>query len=200
MPGSPGRCSSPPADRYRKFAITCPFQTSRSGRAGWVARWAAHPASAASALRLEYTALAFNPRTRLFDARTGWDLAVEHGLTATVDATRRGLSTARWAVYEVRRTYTGPSAAMRSVQVLASGTRTGMHSALAGMTPGGVEVDAYGIHRGVAAPTGARVPACRASAGRGTRRGGGQAAAGFRARLEPTVRHGQCARWRGRRG
>jgi hypothetical protein len=96
---------------------------------------------------LEYTALALNPRMALFGAHTGWDLAETHRLTTVLAAARRRLAAARWAVYEVRRTYTGPSSAMRSVRVLADGPRAAMRTALAGMCPGAVQADRYGIHR-----------------------------------------------------
>ena len=65
-----------------------------------------HPGSAALALRLEYTALALNPRMNLFGAVSGWDLAARHGLTAALSEADLQLDVVLWALYDVRRTYT----------------------------------------------------------------------------------------------
>lgn len=124
-----------------------PFSAARASRAEWAQRWRDHPASGALALRLEHTAIALNPRMKLFGANTAWDLAVEHGLTSALDTARRHLGTGRCALYEVRRAFTAPARALRSIRILAEGPRTRMHAALAHAGGRRPQADRYGIRR-----------------------------------------------------
>ena len=79
---------------------------------------------------------------RLFGATSAWSLATELGLGEALAAANRRPATARWALIDVRRVFTGTTAAMRSVRTLARGSRTQMQSALAAC--GTVTVDERG--------------------------------------------------------
>jgi hypothetical protein len=135
-----------------------PFQTSRASMGEWASRWAAYPKAGALALRLEHTALALNPRMSLFGARAAWDLANEHQLTDALSMARRQVAAARWALYDVRRTFTGPTTAIRSVRILGEGTRGRMQSALARHPDADPRRDRHGIHRAWLRPAGTGYP------------------------------------------
>ena len=129
----------------RSCCSHCPFQASKPSRPEWAQRWRDHPAAAALGLRLEYGALALNPRMRLFGSTSARSLATDLGLDEALAYADRRLASARWALIDVRRVYTGTTAAMRSVRTLARGSRAQMQAALAACGP--VTVDEYGIHR-----------------------------------------------------
>jgi hypothetical protein len=108
----------------------CPFSAGKEGRAELIERWRAEPEIGAQALSLEYTALALNPRSRLYGTRSARDLVRVHDLSDVENLFTRGLNREKWAVYEVRRIIharkADPSAkgpAWRSVRTLATGTR-----------------------------------------------------------------------------
>ena len=116
----------------------CPFSAGREGRAELIERWRAEPAIGAQALALEYTALALNPRSRLYGTRSARELVRTHRLDEIEDAFARDLDRQQWAVYEVRRIIharrSDPAAkgpAWRSVRTVATGTRHEAERALA---------------------------------------------------------------------
>jgi hypothetical protein len=82
---------------------------------------------------------------RLFGSTSAWTLASELQLDQALAYARQRLATARWALIDVRRVYTGTTAAMRSVRTLARGSRAQMQAALAACGP--VTVDEHDIHR-----------------------------------------------------
>ncbi|MFF5085443.1 hypothetical protein ACFY36_51100 [Actinoplanes sp. NPDC000266] len=129
----------------RSCCAHCPFQAAVANRDRWAVRWQQHPNAAILALRLEYTAMALNPRMRLFGAHSARELGNLHGLGPLIARADERLATLPWALYDVRRTYTGPAAAMRSVRLLAQGSRNSMCAELARLGP--VTVDEHGIRR-----------------------------------------------------
>lgn len=68
-------------------------------------RWRDDPAAAEKALRMEYTAVALNPRSKLFGRRTARHVAIQAGLRRLVERVDAELAAGPWAVYEVRRAY-----------------------------------------------------------------------------------------------
>lgn len=141
----------------RSMCVYCPFSSSRTGLPELVERWRAEPDTGAAALALEYTALALNPRSRLFGKRSAQDVVRDHGLTEVWERHQRRLSEQRWSVYEVRRiihprradpTAKGP--AWRSVRTLCTGDRDRAEEILrrrAGHAGAEVILDEHGILR-----------------------------------------------------
>lgn len=114
----------------RSMCSYCPFSSSRTGLPELVERWRAEPDTGADALGLEYTALALNPRSKLFGKRTAQDVVRSYGLDQVWENHQRNLSERRWSVYEVRRIIhprrADPAAkgpAWRSVRTLYTGDR-----------------------------------------------------------------------------
>ncbi len=125
----------------RSCCAQCPFQTE------WASRWRSHPQSGADALLLEYTALALNPRMRLFGRHSAWSLASGHQLDEVIAAARARIAAAPWAGYEVRRTFSRPNAALRSVRTLTVGTRAAVRAAVAATTARHLDTDPLGVVR-----------------------------------------------------
>ncbi|WP_194908998.1 hypothetical protein [Catenulispora rubra] len=132
-------------------------------------RWRAEPDTGAAALGLEYTALALNPRSRLFGKRSAQDVVRGHGLAEVWEQHQRRLAEQRWSVYEVRRiihplradpTAKGP--AWRSVRTLYTGDRDRAEEILrrrAGHAGAAVVLDEYGIIRAELCARGEAYPA-----------------------------------------
>jgi hypothetical protein len=115
----------------------CPFSAGRAGRDELIERWRAEPEIGAQALALEYTALALNPRSRLYGSRSARELVHTHELAEVEHTFLRNLEREQWALYEVRRIIHArrhdPSAkgpAWRSVRTLATGSRRETEEAL----------------------------------------------------------------------
>lgn len=128
----------------------CPFQIGDLG--GLVARWRREPALATQALRLEYAALALNPRSALFGGRTAHDLAAAHGLHEALARQEAYLAAASWGLYRVRRIYhprkgdpTAKGPGWRSVACEGTGDRDTIRAQVLAL-PGAV-VDEHGIAR-----------------------------------------------------
>jgi hypothetical protein len=153
----------------RSMCVYCPFSSSRTSLPELVERWRAEPGTGAAALGLGYTALALNPRSRLFGKRSAQDVVHAHGLAEVWRQHQRRLSEQRWSVYEVRRiihprradpTAKGP--AWRSVRTLYTGDRDRAEEVLrrrAGHAGADVVLDEYGIIRAELRPRGAAYPA-----------------------------------------
>jgi len=110
----------------RSCCYHCPFQAAKISRQGWAQRWREYPGLAARGLELEYRALALNPRMPMFGKLSAWSLARAHQLDESIGIAQHQLASARWALYEVRRSYNGPAPVMRSVHSLARGSRRQM--------------------------------------------------------------------------
>jgi hypothetical protein len=140
-----------------------------------VARWRAEPDIGATALLLEYTALALNPRSRLFGDRSAQEVVQSHGLGEVRYLFERGLERPQqqWTLYDVRRIVhprrddpTRKGAAWRSVGIAHTGSRHEVESAMlwhAQKARVPVIVDQYGIMRAEVVPRGASFPAIERS-------------------------------------
>ncbi|MFI5527071.1 hypothetical protein ACIA8O_00790 [Kitasatospora sp. NPDC051853] len=153
------RCEQYLLDRFgepwsRSACGYCPFSAGRRGRAELVERWRAEPAVGAQALALEYTALALNPRSKLYGTVAAHDLVRSHGLVDVLAEFEEHLRRQRWSVYEVRRIIhprredpAAKGAAWRSVRTRFTGSRADAVAALAALSVGGAVTDRYGITR-----------------------------------------------------
>lgn len=108
----------------------CPFSATKRGVFDVMRRWREEPQVAATALTLEYGALALNEKQMLYADRSARDLARDHGVDEGVALHEQMLADSEWALIEVRRIYfqgkAGPQAkgpAWRSVRTRATGTR-----------------------------------------------------------------------------
>ena len=112
-------------------------------------RYRDHPEAAVHAMRLEYAALALNPRMTLF--KNGSVIAmVERRHPDIARRFRRQLDTGPWSLYEVRRVFHAKGVASRSVRCLATGTRRKCRvlARRAAKNEGArVTVDGHGINR-----------------------------------------------------
>lgn len=103
----------------------CPF-----ARAGVIERFRAEPEAAAKALLIEHNALALNARMKLYKSKTLRELLEADGNTDALRAFETVLDAETWAVYRIRRIYSGPGKAVRKVEILDTGTRTEAFDAL----------------------------------------------------------------------
>jgi hypothetical protein len=107
----------------KSACVYCPFnkEASKSTPKG-IARLQAHPEQTADALLVEYTSLCMNPRGALFNTRTLHTIVLsseqEQAIAAFEDALRR----IEYGLYEVKRIYSGPGSAARSVIQIANGS------------------------------------------------------------------------------
>ncbi|MBC3842075.1 hypothetical protein GXW82_23400 [Streptacidiphilus sp. 4-A2] len=83
----------------------CPFAASRRGLPELVERWRAEPEVGALALALEHTALALNPRSRLFGKLSARQVVLDHGLADVQRRFEQRLEDPgqEWTLYDVRR-------------------------------------------------------------------------------------------------
>lgn len=88
----------------RSCCVYCPFQAGPELDL-LCQRWRREPAAAEEALRMEYTSVALNPRSKLFGRRSARQVAIHAGLRDLVDHVDADLATQPWAVYEVRRAF-----------------------------------------------------------------------------------------------
>ncbi len=91
----------------------CPFA---GGRAPILARYREEPEAAAQALRLEMVARQFNDRMSLYKTKSLHEIVTRDGNLAALRTFERELEGIEWAVYDVRRIYTGPGRAFRSIR------------------------------------------------------------------------------------
>lgn len=146
----------------------CPFSAGRRGRAELIERWRAEPAVGAQALALEYTALALNPRSKLYGTVSAQDLARTHGLTEVLAEFEQHLRRRRWSVYEVRRIIhprrddpTSKGAAWRSVRTEFTGYHDDAQFILNTIAHGLTSTDEHGITRAEIIPAPADTPRSR---------------------------------------
>lgn len=110
----------------------CPY-AGQGAEKHWVAKkWAEYPELAADVLMMERTGQALNERQTLLGGRSpdkAWDqgtaikFAQQNGLGEVLSCYERRLAEMAWAVYQVRRVWSGPSNAIRSVVIVSKGTR-----------------------------------------------------------------------------
>jgi hypothetical protein len=77
-----------------------------------------HPHQVADAMRIEHLSLALNPRATLYKGRSLIQITVEAGNDVAVQAYRKNIESEEWALYRVRRTYSGKGKADRAVEKL----------------------------------------------------------------------------------
>jgi hypothetical protein len=114
--------------RWRKSAcVFCPFnkEASKSTPKG-VERLKAHPEQTADALLVEYTSLCLNPRGALFNTKTLHTIVLNSEQMQALAAFEETLGRIEYGLYEVKRIYSGPGTAARSVIQIAKGTRRQM--------------------------------------------------------------------------
>ena len=146
----------------------CPFSAGSAGLSELIERWRAEPEIGAQALALEYTAMALNPRSRLYGTRSARELVRAHDLASVEECFIRHIDAEQWAAYEVRRIIharkADPAAkgpAWRSVRTIEAGSRAEAERALRtaarrhGARP---LVDKYGIARAEITARGATYP------------------------------------------
>jgi hypothetical protein len=120
-----------PTDRYRIFAITCPFAGCSAGWPNQRERFRRYPATTVRHLVNDQVSVALNPRSALFAARgTLLQRLREDGVTGVVDLAETLMRTRPWALYRVRRVAPKPGVVYRSVHAHAHGTRTAMTTLL----------------------------------------------------------------------
>jgi len=149
----------------------CPFAGSRAGLPELVERWRAEPEIGADALALEYTALALNPRSRLFGSRSAQDVVRLHGLCEVQRRFEYRLERPEqmWSLYDVRRIVhprrddpTRKGATWRSVRIGYTGARGDVEEAArwhAHKAGASASADGYGITRAEIVPRGPSFPA-----------------------------------------
>lgn len=132
-------------ERWPKSCCTfCPFAGDHH-----LDRYRDNPDAAVHAMRLEYAALALNPRMTLFKNGSVIDMIERHN-PSIARRFRRQLDAGPWSLYEVRRVFHAKGVASRSVRCLttASRRRCRAEARRAAARHGHrVTVDRYGIHR-----------------------------------------------------
>jgi hypothetical protein len=122
----------------------CPFAGDHH-----IDRYRDNPDAAVHAMRLEYAALALNPRMTLFKNASVIHL-IEQCYPAIARRFRRELESGPWSLYEVRRVFHAKGVASRSVRCLTTASHRRCRAQArreASHHRTRVTVDAYGIHR-----------------------------------------------------
>jgi hypothetical protein len=118
-------------DRYRIFAITCPYAGNRTGWPEQLARFAALPVEAVEHIIDEYVCLALNPRSGLFGPGKSLITRLHRDqVTEPIKLAIARMKTMPWAIYRVRRLYHAPANAIRSVDRVVLGGHRTVHTAL----------------------------------------------------------------------
>src|SRR5581483_2175610 len=77
-----------------------------------------HPQQVADAMRLEHLSLALNPRGTVYKGRSLIQITIEAGNDAAVEGYRKRIESEEWALYRVRRIFSGKGKADRAVEKL----------------------------------------------------------------------------------
>lgn len=119
------------ADWKKSCCQYCPFAAPKK-KEGWHLedRYTENPEAAAMALELEHQALAFNPEMKLYASRTLAETLEKHGITAPAAILAERLKSAEFALYRVRRVFSGPAQARRAIEKLETGSQGAMHGKL----------------------------------------------------------------------
>lgn len=89
----------------RSCCAYCPFQAPLAERVNLIERWRREPERARQALRLEWSALMFNPRMRLFGKLSARSLLIRHRMGDLVADVAGRIAHEPWAIYDVRRAH-----------------------------------------------------------------------------------------------
>lgn len=108
-------------------------------------RFRMFPALGVDALRMEYRALAFNPRMKLYATKTVRDVLTAGGLGSIVQWFEAQRKQEPMALYRVRRVFLGKTNAPRSIEKLKEGSRAVLARALGEY--GTPQTDEHGISR-----------------------------------------------------
>lgn len=102
---------------WRKSAcVLCPFNENRDD---CFERQVEYSAEVATAMAIEHTAMAMNPRAALYpDGQSLIQIQTDRGNRAAVEAFENRLAAEPWALYRVRRLYSKPGKAERAVERL----------------------------------------------------------------------------------
>lgn len=101
---------------WKKSAcVYCPFNRLHGGA---LDRHRKHAGQVGEALLMEHVALALNPRAGLYKNRSLIQITQQTGNDVAMETYRRGLDRHQWAIYRVRRIYTGKGKADRAVERL----------------------------------------------------------------------------------
>lgn len=148
------------AEWVKSACYFCPFAGQGTEKRALANRWAAFPELAADALMMEHGARSLNRTQKLFNKKTALDFARANGLDVVVDRFEAELDAIEWAVYRVRRVWTGNSRADRAVEIEATGTREEMVERLASLAAveGAVTIEDEGIVRAVHSTKGSSFP------------------------------------------
>ena len=108
----------------KSACLYCPFnsEASKESEAG-IARLKAHPAKNADALLVEYGSLCLNERGALYNTKTLQSIVINNDLLEAYQIFEAMLDRMEFGLYEVKRVYSAPGVAARSVIRIAKGTR-----------------------------------------------------------------------------
>ena len=99
---------------WKKSAcVYCPFNALRDDA---IERHQEHPDQVADAMAMEHMSLALNPRGTLYKSRSLIQITLEAGNEAAIQLYRRKIDSEKWALYRVRRIYSGKGKADRAVE------------------------------------------------------------------------------------
>jgi hypothetical protein len=77
-----------------------------------------HPRQVGDAMRMEHLSLALNPRGTIYKGRSLIQITIEAGNDVAVELYRKSTESETWALYRVRRIYSGKGKADRAVEKL----------------------------------------------------------------------------------
>ena len=101
---------------WKKSAcVYCPFNALRDDA---IERQREHPRQVGDAMRIEHLSLALNPRGTIYKGRSLIQITVEAGNDVAVEMYRKSIESEPWALYRVRRIYSGKGKADRAVEKL----------------------------------------------------------------------------------
>src|SRR5262245_8773813 len=102
----------------RSYCVYCPFSRLTEDS---ISRLKRYPEKVAESLALEYQSLCLNPRGTLYRNRTLLSVVVANEHAETLRQFKTKLDDAEYALFRVRRIYSGPGRADRAVERLATG-------------------------------------------------------------------------------
>ena len=101
---------------WKKSAcVYCPFNALRDDA---IERQREHPRQVGDAMRIEHLSMALNPRGTIYKGRSLIQITIEAGNDVAVELYRNIIGSEAWALYRVRRIYSGKGKADRAVEKL----------------------------------------------------------------------------------
>jgi hypothetical protein len=101
---------------WKKSAcVYCPFNKLRDDA---IERQREHPRQVGDAMRMEHLSLALNPRGTIYKGRSLIQITIDAGNDVAVELYRKSIGSEAWALYRVRRIYSGKGKADRAVEKL----------------------------------------------------------------------------------